>query len=149
MAKRRNVTYEKFNKVIQLIENEGFSLKKACKQVKLDFTTFDSICSEDEEKNNQYTRAKERRTDALFEKMYEIASEPCKDESVTIHDDGRVVTTKFNNVQDKRLRIDTIKWMLGKMQPKKYGDKLDVTTDGKEIKQTPTIVFTSNKNNED
>ena len=149
MAKRRNVTYEKFNKVIQLIENEGVSLRNALKQTNLSSETFNDIIINEEDKSKQYAYAREKRADVLFEEILKIASEPCKDESVTIHDDGRVVTTKFNNVQDKRLRIDTIKWMLGKMQPKKYGDKLDVTTDGKEIKQTPTIVFTSNKNNED
>ena len=34
-----------------------------------------------------------------------------------------------------RLRVDTRKWYLSKIMPKKYGDKLDVTTDGKELPQ--------------
>jgi len=31
-------------------------------------------------------------------------------------------------VQRDRLRVDTRKWYLSKIMPKKYGDKLDVTT---------------------
>ena len=39
-------------------------------------------------------------------------------------------------IQRDRLRVDARKWMLGKMQPKKYGDKLDVTSDGEKISTT-------------
>jgi hypothetical protein len=140
--KRRNVTYEKFDKVIQLIENEGFSLRKACLTTKMSFQVFDGICSEDEEKNKHYTRAKEKRTELIFEEMLEIANTPCEAITTTIRDDGRTEQTKFDNVQHRRLQIDTRKWMLGKLQPKKYGDKLDLTSDGKEMKNTPNMTIT-------
>jgi hypothetical protein len=57
-----------------------------------------------------------------------------------IADDGSndyMTITKGNksyNVEDRevtsrsKLRVDTRKWMLSKMNPKKYGDKIDVTT---------------------
>ena len=32
-----------------------------------------------------------------------------------------------------RLRVDTLKWKLARMQPKKFGDKMDVTSDGQKI----------------
>lgn len=31
-----------------------------------------------------------------------------------------------DKIQQARLKIDTMKWMLGKMKPKKYGDKLAI-----------------------
>lgn len=31
---------------------------------------------------------------------------------------------------DKRIQVDTLKWILSKLIPKTYGDKLDVTSDG-------------------
>jgi hypothetical protein len=38
---------------------------------------------------------------------------------------------------DKRIRIDTRKWLLSKLIPRTYGDKLDVTSDGQAL-QVPT-----------
>lgn len=36
-------------------------------------------------------------------------------------------------VAHQRLRVDTRKWLLSKVLPKVYGDKLDVTSDGKAV----------------
>jgi hypothetical protein len=39
-----------------------------------------------------------------------------------------VITQKVNSevVQRSRLRVDARKWMLGKMNPKKYGERLEL-----------------------
>ena len=57
----------------------------------------------------QYARARQEQADTLFEDCLDIADAATPEE-----------------VQAARLRIDTRKWMAGKMRPKKYGDKLDV-----------------------
>lgn len=67
----------------------------------------------------QYTRAREDQADFLAEDMMAIADRGGKDS-----------ITKVN--RDK-LRIDTRKFIASKLKPKKYGDKLDVTTDGEKI----------------
>ena len=36
-------------------------------------------------------------------------------------------------ISRSRLRVDTRKWYLSKVLPKKFGEKMDVTTDGKPI----------------
>ena len=41
-----------------------------------------------------------------------------------------------------RLQIDTRKFIAAKLKPKKYGDKLDLTTDGKEIQSNTPIILT-------
>ena len=38
-----------------------------------------------------------------------------------------------------RVAIDAYKWSAGKKKPKKYGDKLDLTSDGEAI-NTPTYI---------
>jgi hypothetical protein len=40
---------------------------------------------------------------------------------------------KLGDPQRDRLRVDARKWLLSKMLPKKYGDKLDVTSDGEKM----------------
>lgn len=59
-----------------------------------------------EEFRNNYVRATEDRADHIFDDMFEIA------------DDGNP-----EDVQRARLRVDTRKWALSKMIPKKYGEK--------------------------
>lgn len=34
---------------------------------------------------------------------------------------------------DKRIRVDTLKWLLSKLIPKTYGDKIDVTSGGEAL----------------
>jgi len=76
---------------------------------------------DDKDFADQYARAMQVRADEMFDEILDIADQydPAKDK------------TNPENVQRAKLRIDTRKWKLGKMQPQKYGDKLDVTSDGK------------------
>ena len=41
---------------------------------------------------------------------------------------------------DKRIRIDTRKWLLSKLMPKTYGDKLDVTSGGEALATPPHLI---------
>lgn len=89
--------------------------------------TFDKWCREDDDKMTEYTRAREIRADLYFEQIYEIANHTEEDHTPF---------TGGNVVQRDRLRIDALKWMVGKMNPKKYGDKIDVTSGNEPIKST-------------
>lgn len=65
--------------------------------------------------SEQYEKARNVQAENLFDKLLEIADENNK------------------NVMRARLRIDTRKWYLSKVLPKKFGDKLDVTSDGEKV----------------
>ena len=41
---------------------------------------------------------------------------------------------------DKRIRVDTLKWLLSKLIPKTYGDKIDVTSGGEPMAMSPALV---------
>jgi len=73
--------------------------------------------------SDQYARACEIRADAVFDDIFEIADDNQSD--VITNPDG---TERLNSdvVQRAKLRIDTRKWALARMQPKKYGDKIDL-----------------------
>lgn len=55
----------------------------------------------------QYARAKQEQADALFEDVLNIAD-----------------AAQMSDHQVARLKIDTRKWMAGKLRPKVYGDKI-------------------------
>lgn len=71
---------------------------------------------ENEEFSQQYVRAREAQADTLFDEVLSIA-----DQYVSMADKLDV-----DHIQRARLRIDARKWMASKLQPKKYGDKLDI-----------------------
>jgi hypothetical protein len=83
---------------------------------------------------NQYEAAKNIQAELMFEELLEIADESSE---VIVGDDK----SDGARVQANRLRVDTRKWYLSKVLPKKFGEKLDMTTNGKEMPTTaPTII---------
>ena len=76
---------------------------------------------------NQYANAKEESADALFEETLDIADDGSNDWMEQNKGDDAGYRVNGESIQRSRLRVDTRKWMMSKMKPKKYGDKL--TTD--------------------
>lgn len=72
----------------------------------------------------QYTRAIQARAIRWAEEIIDI----CDDGSNDTYTDPETGAEKTNHeiVARSRLRVDTRKWMLSKVLPKVYGDKLDV-----------------------
>lgn len=78
----------------------------------------------------QYTRAKEEQADFLAEEMLEIADDGTND-YMTITKGDREYNVENKEVTNRsRLRVDSRKWIASKLKPKKYGEKIDHTTDG-------------------
>jgi hypothetical protein len=75
--------------------------------------------------------AREIGEEALLSGCLDIAYEPTEKTQFGTYDGG--------HIQDKKLRIDTTLKLLAKWNPKKWGDKVDVTSDGKAM-PTVTIV---------
>lgn len=61
----------------------------------------------------QYARARESQADTLADEMLDVA---------------RAATPE--DAQAKRLLVDVLKWRAGKLRPKVYGDKIDLTHAG-------------------
>ena len=84
----------------------------------------------DEDLFQRYARSREIQADRMAEEILEIADDATNDFMEKRGKDGRK-KVEFNseNVNRSRLRIDTRKWLAGKLKPKVYGDKqiLDVT----------------------
>ena len=78
--------------------------------------------------SEQYARAKVEAADALVDEILDIADDGTND-WMEVHDrEGDCVGYRINgeHVQRSRLRIDSRKWVAAKLQPKKYGEKVDV-----------------------
>ena len=82
------------------------------------------VCSvtlcEDKSKLKQYTYACDERADLIFEDIIDISDNVEHD---VVEKDGRTYTDHAV-VQRDRLRVDSRKWYLSKINPKKYSDKI-------------------------
>ena len=98
-------------------------MRKAIGENKPPVKTFLQWIDKDENKSKQYARACEERAVFIFEDILDIAD-----------------NTENEEIQKARLRVDARKWFLSKMLPKKYGDRLDLSSnDGSMTPQTNLI----------
>jgi hypothetical protein len=101
------------------------SVETACKQVGIAESTFYAWVASDELLAEEYMRARVAiayKDEIGIEKLVEQASRGEIDPAAA------------------RVAIDGRKWLAGKRNPKVYGDKLDMTSNGKEIKGTTIVV---------
>ena len=121
-----------FNNILIEIEN-GKALRNILKEDEMPSTqTFYRWIDEDEEKSKQYARACEVRADAIFDEIIDIADDTSQD--TISKGDAEVQNSEW--ISRSRLRVDARKWIASKLNPKKYGDKTDITTNGKNINST-------------
>jgi hypothetical protein len=115
----------KFKEIIKEIETKGQSLTKATKKIGLNKKTFDDMIQKDSLLLNQYVRATEARADLIAERMVRNSHNRTND--FYTDSEGNLKPNPVA-VQRDRLILDTDKWLLSKLMPKKYGDRL--TLDG-------------------
>ena len=129
-----------FKKVLKAVEN-GAPLGRTLKLPDMPSRRkFYDWIRDDEDMRERYARACEIRADAIFEEIFDIADDGTNDfSSYEIAPGVEVEKVNMDHIQRSRLRVDARKWALGKMNPKKYGDKLDVTSGNKAL-SLPAIV---------
>lgn len=87
--------------------------------------------STDTELSERYARAKEAQAEHMGEEMLDIADSATNDWMETNDPDNPGYRANGELVQRSRLRIDTRKWLMGKLKPKKYGDSTRLEHVGK------------------
>lgn len=104
----------------------GESLNRICKDDHMpDQVTVYRWLGVNEEFRKNYALAREDQAETHADFIQDIADEmPPNDEK------GR---TDSGWVTWQKNRIDARKWIASKLKPKRYGDKLDVTSDGKQV----------------
>lgn len=120
----------------------GKSLRTVCKTDGMpDISTIFEWFRTKEGFTKQYEKAKQEASDALAEEILDISDESSGDYIEVVDKDGNV-RTRLNqeNIQRARLRVDTRKWLMSKMKPKKYGEQVDVTSGGETIKGNTIII---------
>lgn len=128
---------ETFNEICERISNGEAVRTILLEETMPSSQTFYLWLDNDENKSKQYARACEDRADAIFDEILVIADEDNADITVV----GGQAVVNGSTIQRSRLKYDARKWVVSKLNPKKYGDKIDVTSGGEKM-QTP--IFGSN-----
>jgi hypothetical protein len=98
--------------ILGRIEN-GESVRRICQEDGMpSVSTVMLWLADHEDFRSRYTRAKQIQVEAMEEELLEFADERAEDP------------------QRSRLQVETRKWLLAKLIPKKYGDKIDVAHGG-------------------
>lgn len=99
----------------------GLSCFKACQAAGVPHSTFIGWVNVDPELADRYTRAREDLIERMAQEVLELS-----DVDVGLQPDGK---KDWAAVQKHKLQVDTRKWLLSKLAPKKFGDKLELTGD--------------------
>lgn len=114
---------------------QGISLRTACLDDGMPgLTTVFKWMRTEDGFSKQYARAKEESADGQYEILEDIGDEAIQ---ASYNADPKAAGAV---VSAYKLKADNLKWTMSKMKPKKYGDKMDVTSGGEAIK-TNTIIF--------
>lgn len=104
---------------------EGLSLREVCRAEDMpDKSTVMRWLAAHDEFRDQYATAREAQADHWADEILEIADDATND-WIKRHQDGKdVETLNAEHVNRSRLRVDSRKWLLSKLMPKKYGDRI-------------------------
>jgi len=120
MARPSKFTQELADEICRRV-SEGRSLRSVCRDA--DMPTDETVRQwrlADAEFSAQYARAREARAEVLADEIVEIAD-------------------TAEDAQLARLRVDARKWAASKLDPKRYGDRLDIdaTVRKAEVSENP------------
>jgi hypothetical protein len=77
----------------------------------------------------QYTHARTIGLDCLADRVIELAENPVVAVKHVQKADGGIEITTGDAVDRSRLAVDTLKWYLCKLAPKRYGERLELAGD--------------------
>jgi hypothetical protein len=117
---------EMADRVIKAMDS-GMSCFKACQQLGIPMQTFTRWVEEDAALAEAYACARENFVERIANEVMELS-----DIDVGETPDGR---KDWAAVQKHKLQVDTRKWLLSKLAPKKYGEKLEISGD----KESPLV----------
>jgi len=121
-------TPELADKILAAIE-QGQSLRAICSKAGMPARETVHRWLNDQELSdfrNRYARSRDIGLDVMADEVLRIASTPKKGKTRKTGPNG-VEETEADMLGHRRLQVDTMKWYLSKLAPRRYGDRLELT----------------------
>ena len=119
-------TPELFDSICETLATSSKGLYTVCKEHGVSSKQFYEWVAKDAALSEKYARARDEQADFMADEIVELADKT---------DNDNKGINGSNAVQRDRLRIDARKWVAAKLKPKKYSERMDVTSNGEAIKQ--------------
>jgi hypothetical protein len=110
---------------------DGLSAFKACQAAGVPQSTFNLWVDSDAKLAESYAHAREDLIERIASEVMELS-----DREVPETGDGK---RDWQAIQQRKLQVDSRKWLLSKLAPKKYGDRLELAGDKENPLQVQTI----------
>jgi hypothetical protein len=130
---------------------ERIAMGEAVRQVCLlpempDETTFYRWILKDEAFRAQYRKAKEAQMDRMEESLIEIADDSRNDWVERENERGEKKTVLNDEVvQRAKVRIATRQWLMSKLKPKKYGEKVELSGEAAKTEITVNVALSKER----
>lgn len=136
------MTPEVYESICRQVETTSDGVNTACSDHKVSIRSFyEYKRAIGETAENRYARAKESQVDSIVDQIDEIEKQ-AEIELKSISDPkiAHAMMALY------RLKIDDRKWLASKLKPKRYGDRLDITTAGDALPNKLQVEFISTNN---
>lgn len=123
------LTVALFNQVIDRISN-GDTLKGAARALGFDEGAWRYRISTNDKLSTRYAKAREQQAEAWADSIVEIADDGTNDTKTIETKDGGYDVADHEWIARSKLRVDTRKWLMAKLVPKRYGEKVEIDNKG-------------------
>ena len=100
---------------------KGTTIKEACLEFKVNRGAFWMAVNSDDSLLEEFYVAKRGLCQVMADEIIELADRP-------IEKEGMDLKYSMAQVHHRRLQVDTRKWLLSKVLPKMYGDRIDLNS---------------------
>jgi hypothetical protein len=124
---------------------EGRSLVSICQEDGMPHrsTVYDWLDTEVEDFPDRYARARARQAETMLDEIIEISDDTSRDTVTLKKGEIEIEVPNTEWILRSKLRVDSRKWAMSKLAPKKYGDKLALTDgDGKPLPTPEVRIYT-------
>ena len=128
------------NEICERIAN-GETLRAICREEEMPSReTIRLWLKKHEEFLGQYAQAREQQQESFADEILEIAHDGSNDYTDKELPSGQIIKVfDQEHVQRSRLRVDTLKWLMSKVAPKKYGERKAIEHSGPDGEPIATV----------
>lgn len=125
MAIAKDKKMRRIEKVFEGMTEHKMSCYKSCVYAEINMSTFLHWVAKDPVLVERYKLARDNLIEKMAEEIIDIA-----DEDIQQDERGKIDNAVVNK---KRLQIDSRKWLLAKMAPQKYGERIAIAGDSESV----------------
>ena len=112
--------------------SSGELLTDICAELEIPRASFYVWLNADKERIDEYARAREEQQHSWADEIVKLADKSRPGNTVTEKCDGTVETKTGDMVERTRLQIESRKWLMARLAPRTYGDKVQAEIVGKD-----------------